>query len=44
MYYFQKKTKILIDEKNRIYFEILLDIVNEDKDDKKKIVVYFRIA
>ena len=32
----KEKQKILIDEKNGIYFEILLDVVNEDKDDKKE--------
>lgn len=31
----KEKQKILIDEKNGIYFEILLDIIKEDNDDKK---------
>ena len=32
----KEKQKILIDEKNGIYFEILLDIIKEDNDDKKE--------
>lgn len=32
----KEKQKILIDEKKGIYFEILLDFINEDKDDKKE--------
>lgn len=31
----KEKQKILIDKKNEIYFEILLDCINEDKDEKK---------